>query len=474
MSERFESETQAEALEAWFEARDAYEAGEGAEPGAMPEGAAELAAAEAAALEELTAMGTPVPSARDADIADALLARHRAQPARPAGASDSRLALWVVGAMASIAAVLVGWVMLRPPALHDEAWRVESGRFADLMNHATAFEPGDTLRAGWVRGDDAYSCLGRDGAQICGAAELQLLATQPDPTRATRFDILQGQGQAKYAGAFHVALFSLAELEAIEPDIEEVRFEVQLEPATATRGERATVHVLEGRVAASGSAQVLDAERRILSAGDRRVFERMSPQLADAGSLPPTEDPVEVPAEAIEIGEPVEEGGEAPPSPIEAAAVEQAPPTASAKLPRARKETPKSETEAEPATPALSAAELLAEARRRKGAGDMAGAESTYAELLRAYPQSAEAHASQISVGQLRLRSGKARAALANFEAYIARGGALLEEAHWGRIQALHRLGKASQRDTAVEALQAGFPGSPYLARARELAEDEK
>ena len=68
------------------------------------------------------------------------------------------------------------------------------------------------------------------------------------------------------------------------------------------------------------------------------------------------------------------------------------------------------------------------------------------------------------------MRRGRAKAALRAFSRYLSRGGgALAEEAHWGKIRALHRLGRRSARDAAIDALRRGHPASVYLDRVSAL-----
>jgi len=112
---------------------------------------------------------------------------------------------------------------------------------------------------------------------------------------------------------------------------------------------------------------------------------------------------------------------------------------------------------------------LLARARRLRAAHDLAGAERAYRSLMSAHPKSPEAHAARVAAGQVQLKRGRSRAALASFRRYLERGGPLGQEARWGEIQALHALGKAGQRDAAIDALQRRHPKSVFLPMAREL-----
>lgn len=124
-----------------------------------------------------------------------------------------------------------------------------------------------------------------------------------------------------------------------------------------------------------------------------------------------------------------------------------------------------------------SASELLGAARRQVAAGEIDRALSTYATLRRQHPSSPEAHAANVSIGELELRRGRPQAALKAFSRYLSVGGsagksagrALAEEAHWGKIRALHRLGRTADRDAAIDELRRAHPGSVYIGRASSL-----
>lgn len=119
---------------------------------------------------------------------------------------------------------------------------------------------------------------------------------------------------------------------------------------------------------------------------------------------------------------------------------------------------------------APSASDLLGAARRQAASGDPGRALATYASLRRQHAGSPEAHAANVSIGELELRRGRAKAALRAFARYLSQGGGVLaEEAHWGKIRALHRLGQTEDRDQAIAALRRHYPASVYLARASSL-----
>ncbi len=118
-----------------------------------------------------------------------------------------------------------------------------------------------------------------------------------------------------------------------------------------------------------------------------------------------------------------------------------------------------------------SAGEMLAQARALSQAKKLGPAASAYEALIDAHPASAEARAALVSLGRIQLARGKAKPALAAFDRYLKGGtGTLTEEAHWGRIQALHASGRKRDRDAATTAFASKFPGSMYLAKAKALA----
>jgi hypothetical protein len=132
-----------------------------------------------------------------------------------------------------------------------------------------------------------------------------------------------------------------------------------------------------------------------------------------------------------------------------------------------RKPTPRaSEPKAVP-----SASEMLVAARALSSASKLESAARAYQKLIDTYPSSSEAKAALVSLGRVQASRGKHAAALAAFDAYLGRGGgALSEEAHWGKISALHALGRTADRDRAITTLAAKYPKSVYLGKARKLA----
>lgn len=108
-----------------------------------------------------------------------------------------------------------------------------------------------------------------------------------------------------------------------------------------------------------------------------------------------------------------------------------------------------------------SAAELLEEARQLRGAGRYSQAARLYRRLVQQHPESAEARASLVSLGQLELgQLGQPEAALRSFRAYLVGSGQLRQEAEHGAIQALQRLGRKDEERRAIEAFLARYPKS--------------
>jgi TolA-binding protein len=117
--------------------------------------------------------------------------------------------------------------------------------------------------------------------------------------------------------------------------------------------------------------------------------------------------------------------------------------------------------------PRLDAAALVERARKARGEGRLADADRDYSALMRRFPSSSEARVSRVALAQIKLRRGKAKAALRLFDKAAKAGGPLAEEAAWGKLQALQRLGRTSALHEAAEAFVAKYPTSVYRARAQ-------
>jgi hypothetical protein len=73
-----------------------------------------------------------------------------------------------------------------------------------------------------------------------------------------------------------------------------------------------------------------------------------------------------------------------------------------------------------------------------------------------------------VSLGELQLSQlGDANAALRSFEAYLRGGGTLRQEASYGRIRALRRLGKLAEARAAAAAFMSTYPHSAQAATLR-------
>jgi len=123
-----------------------------------------------------------------------------------------------------------------------------------------------------------------------------------------------------------------------------------------------------------------------------------------------------------------------------------------------------------PPAPVASAGpdQLLAAARTHRSGGRFTEAAATYRRLLRERPGSAEARIALVSLGELQLSElGDAKGALASFEAYLRAPGDLAQEASYGRIRALRRLGRRSEELLAIQAFLRAYPSSIQAAALR-------
>ena len=116
---------------------------------------------------------------------------------------------------------------------------------------------------------------------------------------------------------------------------------------------------------------------------------------------------------------------------------------------------------AEPAVKPPSAGELLESARKLRAQGNTSGAAEAYRRLMAVHPKSAEAHAALLSLAELQLGPlGDPSGALRSYDAYLRSGGGLAQEARYGRIQALRRLGRAAEEQAAVDEFVKAYPNS--------------
>jgi hypothetical protein len=127
-----------------------------------------------------------------------------------------------------------------------------------------------------------------------------------------------------------------------------------------------------------------------------------------------------------------------------------------------------------PSTPPSSAGLLLRHAGDARRGGEPERAIWLYQRLQREFPSSSEAVMSAVPLGGMLLARNLPRAALAQFDRYLAssRGGVLIPEALYGRARALGALGDRPEEQRTWTRLLGDFPASAYspLGRRR-LAE---
>jgi TolA-binding protein len=200
----------------------------------------------------------------------------------------------------------------------------------------------------------------------------------------------------------------------------------------------------------------------------RRVLEMRSAE--NAAMLSPARGRVahRVPAIPSEIP-PVAPTVEAPPP--APAAIENAVPEAA----KQRPEPPRSVAAVAPSIePQPTARSLFAEANAVRRAGEIRRAIGLYQRLRRDFPGSAQAILASVSMGDLLLRLGDPAGAVTAYDSYRAHasGGALTEEALFGRARCLARLGRAAEERQTWEELVRRFPRSAYQpAAAKRLKE---
>lgn len=147
-------------------------------------------------------------------------------------------------------------------------------------------------------------------------------------------------------------------------------------------------------------------------------------------------------------------------------APEPAPPTEPDSGVEASPETPKLADPAAPAeksTPPLNA--LLERAQAQRAAREHTRARATYRLAIRSYPKEKAAKRALVALGDLELnRLDDSKAALRSYERYIAHGAdpVLIQEARYGRIRALRRLGRDGKEREAIEDFSSKHPRSPY------------
>jgi len=137
------------------------------------------------------------------------------------------------------------------------------------------------------------------------------------------------------------------------------------------------------------------------------------------------------------------------------------------RLARGGDESPVPEVRPRSAPRAAKASTLLGRARSQRRDGDPPAAMKTYAELIHRHPRSPAAQTARMSLAQLHLDRGAPDDALRLFRAYGKRGGALAEDAAYGEIRALRKLGRTTEAKRATEAFVRRYPDSPYDAKLK-------
>jgi hypothetical protein len=123
-------------------------------------------------------------------------------------------------------------------------------------------------------------------------------------------------------------------------------------------------------------------------------------------------------------------------------------------------------TAAPPAAPPLAptpptARELLTQARRHRTGQKWPAAAMAYQTLIKQHPASPEARSGRVSLGLILLHHlGNPAGALRLFSGYLARTrrGALAQEAAYGRIRALRRLGRRAEELAALRDFLRRYP----------------
>lgn len=129
---------------------------------------------------------------------------------------------------------------------------------------------------------------------------------------------------------------------------------------------------------------------------------------------------------------------------------------------------------APPAKSTEQTADLLREANRLRARGQWAEAAATYRKVIDLGPDAAEAYPADVALGNLDLQQGRPLPALARYEHALAKhpGGALSEEARWGKARALRTAGRTAEERAALEDFRKHHPDSPLASvAAQRLAE---
>lgn len=105
--------------------------------------------------------------------------------------------------------------------------------------------------------------------------------------------------------------------------------------------------------------------------------------------------------------------------------------------------------------------DMLGYARSLRASGDFRRAADVYRRIHAANPQSPTGRAALVSLGELLLSLNDARGALSAFDSYLVGGGALAQEALFGRARALRALKQPAEERAAIDRFLAAYPNAP-------------
>jgi ferric-dicitrate binding protein FerR (iron transport regulator) len=105
--------------------------------------------------------------------------------------------------------------------------------------------------------------------------------------------------------------------------------------------------------------------------------------------------------------------------------------------------------------------DMLGYARSLRASGDFRRAADVYRSIHAANPQSPSGRAALVSLGELLLSLHDTQGALSAFDAYLVGGGALTQEALFGRVRALRTLKRPVEERAAIARFLAAYPNAP-------------
>jgi ferric-dicitrate binding protein FerR (iron transport regulator) len=124
---------------------------------------------------------------------------------------------------------------------------------------------------------------------------------------------------------------------------------------------------------------------------------------------------------------------------------------------------------ARPAGEQPRARDTLEYARSLRASGDFRRAADVYRKIHAENPQSPSGRAALVSLGELLLTLHDPQGALGAFDSYLVGGGALAQEAAFGRVRALRALNRPAEEQRAIQRFLATYPDTPQsrILRAR-------